>query len=42
MNELDDGYDDVDGLEASASYVASLLANEPAHSKFFWIHVIVG
>lgn len=35
MNELsEDANDDVHGLEASAAYVASLLANEPADSEF--------
>lgn len=35
MNELsEDANDDVHGLEASATYVASLLANEPADSEF--------
>lgn len=35
VNELsEDANDDVHGLEASASYVASLLANEPADSEF--------
>lgn len=42
VSELsEDANDDVHGLEASASYVASLLANEPADSEFsiFGSHV---
>lgn len=35
VNDLsENANDDVHGLEASATYVASLLANEPADSEF--------
>lgn len=35
VNDLsENAHDDIDGLEASATHVASLLANEPADSEF--------
>lgn len=35
MSELsENASDDIEGLEASATYVTSLLANEPADSEF--------
>lgn len=37
MNDLsENAIDDIEGLDASAAYVASLLANEPPESEFLF------